>query len=213
MFAGAWLCARSGYLRENEAKLRGRNAGFEIQQVAMRQVAFTRQAYSISLGITVGSGILASLLNVALAYGDPITSLVEARGGSPSMAPFAVWPIALLGGSIANIAYAVYLISRNRSWGLFRGSISEGAFPVLSALLWMGGIALYSSGTTYLGTLGVSIGYAVFMITMVLSGQLAGILTGEWRLMPPTTYRAFVAGIVLLLIAVLMIGGSRYFVQ
>ena len=177
----------------------------------MRQVSYTKRVYFISLGIAVGSGVLASLLNVALAYGGAITSSVVADGGSPSMAPFAVWPIALLGGSIANIAYAVYLLSRNRSWVLFKDSFTELFFPVLSALLWMGGIALYSSGTTYLGMLGVSIGYAVFMITMVLSGQLAGILTGEWKLMTPPTYRAFIGGIGLLLVAVLMMGVSRYF--
>ena len=211
MILGAWHCARSGFLREEEAKKRGRGAGFETEQAAMRQVSYTKRVYFISLGIAAGSGVLASLLNVALAYGGAITSLAVARGGNPSMAPFAVWPIALLGGSIVNIAYAVYLLCRNRSWVLFKGSFTEIVFPILSAVLWMGGIALYSSGTTYLGVLGVSIGYAVFMITMVLSGQLAGILTGEWRLMTPPTYRAFIAGIGLLLIAVLMMGGSRYF--
>ncbi len=210
---GACLCGWSGYLREEEAKQKGKGAGFEIEQVAMRQTAFTAKAYFLSLGIAAGSGVLASLLNVALAYGGAITSLAVLHGGTPSMAPFAVWPIALLGGSIVNIAYAAYAISRDRSWGDFKGGYIETVFPLFAALMWMGGIAVYSSGTTYLGIFGVSIGYAVFMIIMVVSGQFAGVATGEWSFMRASTYRSFLSGIAVLLLAVLMMGGSRYFAQ
>ncbi len=213
MLVGACLCGWSGYLREEEAKQKDKGAGFEKEQVAMRQTAFTREAYFLSLGIAAGSGVLASLLNVALAYGGAITSLAVLYGATPSMAPFAVWPIALLGGSIVNIAYAVYFISRDHSWQNFKGGYVEITFPFLAALMWMGGIAVYSSGTTYLGILGVSIGYAVFMIIMVLSGQIAAVVTGEWSLMQASTYRPFVSGIVVLLVAVLMMGGSHYFAQ
>ena len=155
--------------------------------------------------------ILASLLNLALAFGGHIEEMVVARGGSASMAPFAVWPLALLGASIVNIGHPVILITRNRGWGLFNASIAELSCPVLAGLLWMGGIAIYSSGTTYLGVLGVSIGFAVYMITATLVGQLAGVVTGEWKAMPSSTYRAFIVGIVLLVIAVLMVASSRYF--
>jgi hypothetical protein len=83
--------------------------------------------------------------------------------------------------------------------------------PVIAAGLWMAGIAIYSSGTTFLGSLGVSIGFAVFMITVIVSGQAAGVFTGEWSQMKPKTYRPFLAGIGLLVAAVLAIGFSRYF--
>lgn len=211
MLLGAVLCGWSGYLREEEAKRAGRGAGFEKEQTAMRQVGLSKSAYLTALAISAGSGVLASLLNVALAYGGTITDAVVQRGGSPAMAPFAVWPIALLGGSLVNIGYAIRIISKDQSWGAFRQNHIEVLFPLAAALLWMGGIAIYSSGTTYLGVLGVSIGYAVYMIVMVLSGQLAGVFTGEWRRMQASTYRAFISGIAVLILAVLMMGGSRYF--
>ena len=98
------------------------------------------------------------------------------------------------------------------TWGNFRmGFLPELLYPMLSACLWMAGIALYSSGTTYLGSLGVSIGFAVFMITMIVSGQFTGLITGEWRLMQPRTYVSFAAGVGLLILAVLTIGLSKYF--
>jgi hypothetical protein len=136
---------------------------------------------------------------------------VRTAGGAASWAPFAVWPIVLLGGSIVNIAYSVYLLSKNHTWGNFKHGITEGFNPVLAGCLWMGGIALYSSGTTYLGILGVSVGFALFTITMILCGQLAAIFTGEWHRMQASIYRSFAAGIACLSIAVLAIAASNYF--
>lgn len=165
----------------------------------------------LHLGIAVGAGVLASLLNIALAYGGGITKAVEAQSAQASWAPFAVWPIALLGGSVVNIGYCLFLLTKNKTWGNFRGfSLREFVNPVCAAFLWMAGIAIYSSGTTYLGALGVSIGFAVYMITMILNSQLAAVISGEWHLMKPRTYRLFAMGIGLLVVAVITIGASNY---
>jgi len=212
MVFGAGFCGWSGYLREMEAKQKGIGAGFAQQEAAMRQSSVSSSVYLLTIGIAVGAGVLSSLLNIALAYGGGIMKLAQSEGGQISWTPFAVWPIALLGGAIANVGYAAYLLSKNKSWGNFtRHGFREILNPILSAGLWMAGVALYSSGTTFLGSLGISIGFAVFMITMIVSGQAAGLLTGEWHQMRPRTYRPFVAGIGLLVMAVLVIGFSRYF--
>ena len=60
----------------------------------------------------VGSGILASLLNIALGIWHRNHEAVEAQGGQSSWALFAVWPIALLGGSVVNLAYSIYLLTK-----------------------------------------------------------------------------------------------------
>jgi L-rhamnose-H+ transport protein len=212
MLAGAAFCGWSGYLREVEASGRGAGAGFGEEQAAMRQASYSARAYALTIGIAVGSGVLSSLLNIALAYSSHIMKLAEQQGAQPSWTPFAVWPIALLGGSLVNLAYAVYLLTKNKTWRNFHaGFFPELVYPALSACLWMAGIALYSSGTTYLGILGVSIGFAVFMITMIVGGQFTGLITGEWRLMKPRTYISFGAGVGLLILAVLAIGLSKYF--
>jgi uncharacterized membrane-anchored protein len=74
----------------------------------------------------------------------------------------------------------------------------------------MGGIALYSSGTTFLGVLGVSIGFGLYMIMIILSGQLAAVFTGEWYFTRRVTSRAFGAGIALLFLAFIAIGAANY---
>ncbi len=211
MLAGGAFCGWSGYLREVEARGRDKSAGFGQEQTAMRQASYAKSAYLLTLGLAVGSGILGSLLNIALAYGGDILKAAQGQGARISWAPFAVWPIALLGGSVANIVYSIYLLQKNRTWGWFKNlSAREILIPFLAACLWMAGIALYSSGTTFLGSLGISIGYAAFMITMIISGQFAGLMTGEWHSMSPRTYRSFSLGVGLLVAAVLAIGTSKY---
>ena len=74
----------------------------------------------------------------------------------------------------------------------------------------MGGIALYSSGTTYLGVLGVSIGFALFMSLIVLCGQFVAIITSEWAGVESAIYRPFISGIALLFFAIGAIGAANY---
>ena len=155
MLLGVGCCGWSGYLRESESRRRGAGAGFAEKEVAMRQSSYSGSAYLMVIGIAVASGVLASLTNIALAYSGTITRSVELEGGRSYWAPFAVWPIVFLGGSIANIGYAVYLMTKNKTWSRLVSSPSEPFNPFLAACLWMGGIALYSSGTTFLGSLGV----------------------------------------------------------
>jgi L-rhamnose-H+ transport protein len=211
MLGGAAFCGRSGYLREAEARRRHLGSGFGKEQAAMRQESMGSTAYLFTLGIAFGSGVLASLLNIALAYGGGIMKMAEARGAQPSWAPFAVWPIALLGGSVVNLGYSIFLLNKNKTWGNFRGfAPREVLNPIFAGFLWMAGIAIYSSGTTFLGSLGVSIGFAVYMIMVIVNSQLAAIISGEWHLMKPRTYTLFALGIGLLVVAVLTMGASKY---
>ena len=208
---GVTLCGWGGYRREELAKSQGRGAGFSVTETAMAQTASTRAEYLTNLAIAFGAGILSALLNIALAYSSGIMDKVRSHGGQTSWAPFAVWPIALLGGSLVNISYSAYLLFKNESWVYFSKKFSEIVNPVLAACMWMGAIALYSSATTYLGTLGISIGFALFTITMILCGQLAAVVTGEWQFMQRSIYRSFFMGIGLLMLAVLAIGAANYY--
>ena len=49
------------------------------------------------------------------------------------------------------------------------------------ALLHDGAIACFGVGCPKLGTLGISVGYAIFMSLAIFTGTLNGFLTGEWR--------------------------------
>jgi L-rhamnose-H+ transport protein len=209
--SGVTLCGWSGCRREKQARSQGRGAGFSSNESAMSQTGSTPKQYIFYLGIAIGSGALSSLLNIALAYSSGIMNKVIAEGGLPSWAPFAVWPIALLGGSVVSIVYCVYLLSKNKTWGCFNQKYGEVIYPTLTALMWMGGIALYSSATTLMGTLGISIGFAIFTVTMIICNQLVAVFTGEWNLMQRNIYRLFYIGITCLVFAVVAVGAANYY--
>jgi L-rhamnose-H+ transport protein len=177
--------------------------------MATGQLKSAGSGYRGILALTIISGFLAALLNIALAFGGDIVKKAEEAGAAPAWAPFAVWPVALAGGFLVNAAYSLYLMSRNQTWSSFGGGPRELANPLLAGAMWMGAIALYSSATTLLGVLGVSVGWALFQVLMILTGNVAGMLTGEWRNVAPSISRANLAGVVILLAALVLIGAAN----
>lgn len=167
-------------------------------------------AYLAVMLLAVISGFLAALLNIALAFGGDIIHRARVEGAPASWAVFSVWPLALLGGLLVNLAYSIYLLSRNNTWGRFGAKPAEAGNPILGGSLWMIAIAIYSSGTVFLGILGVSVGWALFQITLILSGNLAGMLMGEWSTSGRRIFNANLIGVAVLFIATVMMGAANY---
>jgi len=194
MAAGLGLCGWAGREREKETG----------------QLQSSGSGYVGILVLAVVSGFMASLLNIALAFGGDIVEKARQAGAAPVWAPFAVWPIALAGGFLTNVAYCVYLLSRNHTWGNFGGGPREALNPILGGALWMGAIAIYSSGATFLGVLGFSVGWALFQIAMILTGNVAGLAAGEWRQIEARISKTNLLGVAILFLAIIMIGAANY---
>jgi L-rhamnose-H+ transport protein len=197
MLLGVGLCGWAGFQRE---KMQPLPAG------AVR----SGRTYLLVMVLCVVSGFLAALLNIALAFGGEIVRLARAQGAPASWAVFAVWPIALLGGLVVNLGYSSYLMTRNKTWGNLAAKPLEMGPAILGGSIWMIAIAVYSSGTVYLGILGVSVGWALFNITLILSGNLAGLLTGEWKSVARRIFNGNVAGVAVLLVATVMMAAANY---
>ncbi len=196
MLIGVTLCGWAGFRREKT----------QSSTIAARP----KGAYLLVMVIAVVSGLLAALLNIALAFGGDIVQLARLQGAPTAWAVFSVWPLALMGGLLINLAYSIYLLTKNRTWNNFVLKPGEVVYPLLGGSLWMIAIATYSSGTVFLGILGVSIGWALFQITMILAGNLAGIWTGEWRTSSRSIVNANVAGVAVLFVATVMMAAANY---
>lgn len=197
MLLGVALCGWAGFKREKA-------------QPSSAAAGQAKGAYLFVMLIAVVSGLLAALLNIALAFGGEIVGLARDQGAAPAWAVFSVWPLALLGGLVVNLAYSMILMSRNHTWGTFAAKPSDIGFPILGGSLWMIAIAIYSSGTVFLGVLGVSIGWALFQITLILSGNLAGMWTGEWKSSSKKIFNANLAGVAVLFLATVMMAVANY---
>jgi L-rhamnose-H+ transport protein len=190
MVLGIAVSARAGKMREGSVNQSGSYAG--------------------ALAIAVLCGLMAPMLNFAFAFGQGIAREAVRQGASAQAAGYAVWPIALLGGLIPNAAYACWLLSRNRTWKHFRSAWRPDVwFGCLMGVLWMGAFAVYGVSSVYLGILGTSVGWALFQIFMIITANLSGVLTGEWKSAPAAAKRGLWTGLALLAAATAMIAAGN----
>jgi L-rhamnose-H+ transport protein len=202
-----------------------------------------KPSFAVGLLICLVSGVLSPMLNLALAFGSDIADRAQTVGGaSETMASNAVWAIAVLSGSIANIGYCSYLLSSKGSWWKFcarpnmdpehedeeadkandgrgccnmckcletrPGSPLVWIWPAAMGLAWFGGTALYGIGASLMGDLGKVLGWPVFITVMVLTGNVCGILAGEWEGAPRAAIMWLVAGLVTLVASAAVVGAG-----
>ncbi|MDE3167089.1 MAG: hypothetical protein KGN36_14885 [Acidobacteriota bacterium] len=191
MLAGIAVSAGAGRLREGAA------------------AAPQSRAYPAALALAILCGVMAPMLNFSFAFGQPIADAAVRLGTSREAAGYAVWPVALAGGLVPNLGYALWLLRRNRTWSAFR-EWSPGLWcGCLMAVLWMGAVAIYGVSSVYLGELGTSAGWALFQIFMIITANLSGVLTGEWRGAPPAALRKLWGGLALLALATAVIAAGN----
>ena len=192
MMAGIVVSARAGSQREQGQKSEA-GAG-----------------YIMALALAVLCGLLAPMINYSFAFGQDIAAHAVQLGVSPVRAAYTVWPVALAGGLIPNLAYCIYLLFRNRTWNLFRGPVlHDASLGALMGIFWMGAMAVYGVASVYLGVLGTSVGWGLFQIFMIMTANLGGLLTGEWTTAPKSARRTLYAGLALLTVATAMLAAGN----
>ncbi len=72
--------------------------------------------------------------------------------------------------------------------------------------LWYGSVILYSISTVKLGDLGTSIGWPLFMASIVIVSAIIGAVTGEWSHTGKQPARIMIAGVVCLVFAIALLG-------
>jgi L-rhamnose-H+ transport protein len=140
---------------------------------------------SKGIAVAVLSGVLCACYALAIGFGGD-------ANGQASAAPFAnpQWrasftatALTLWGGSFSACGYCAYKLTTNRTWHTLTGPgiLRVYGIALVMALLHDGAIACFGFGSPMLGTLGVSVGYAIFMSLAIFTGTINGFLTGEWR--------------------------------
>ena len=115
-------------------------------------------------------------------------------------AVFSVYAVALLGGAVVNIAYPVYLMTKNRSWGVLFNKW-EATFAIVGGVQFCLAVALAGKGMVLLGVLGASVGAGIQQAMQMVGGQGLGFLTGEWRGVQGTPRRQMYGAIAVLMVA------------
>jgi L-rhamnose-H+ transport protein len=190
--AGLTVYGKAGSQRE-------RDAGADT---AARRVADFR----VGLWICIIAGMLGGMLNLGFAFSGKIAAQAVAFGLTPIRATYVIWPFVLTAGFIPNLLYTVFLLRRNHTVAAFARSPFRGGLLSLGmAVFWLSGVQLYGVGAAVIGRFGTSIGFAVFMITLILWSSSLGIITGEWRGARPATFRRMQLGLGILVLALFVL--------
>jgi len=190
-------------------------AGIIVSAKAGRQREKTGDApraggYGLALTMAVLCGLMAPMVNYSFAFGQDIAEAAVRSGVSQTRAGYAVWPVGLLGGLIPNLVYSIHLLFRNKTWGTFRGSwFHDGGMAGMMGVFWMGAMAIYGVAAVYLGPLGTSVGWGLFQIFNIMSANVSGVLTGEWRGAPAGALRTLYTGMALLAVATLILAAGN----
>ncbi|MGA9353538.1 MAG: L-rhamnose/proton symporter RhaT [Terriglobales bacterium] len=176
-----------------------------------RDEALRRESATVHKGGFLGgfllafvSGILGSMLNLGLAFGGSIQRAAQQHGASLAMMSNAVWLPCLYAGLLPGVIYCYILMRKKGSVGKLRlpGTWYYWLAAASMGLLWFGSIILYSISTLKLGELGASIGWPLFLASIVVASTFFGILTGEWARTGTRPIRMMIAGVGFLVVAI-----------
>lgn len=178
----------------------------EVGQPQTREAA--RKNVTIGLVLCVASGVLASFGNLGFAFGAELSRRASELGAGPTGSSSAVWSVLCFPVFLWNFLYCVHLLNRNKTAKLFRepGSGTYWTLAALMGVIWLAGMAAYGSGALVLGNLGTSVGWVIFISAIILFGNLLGLMTGEWKGSSWKATTTMLAGVAILVLAVVIAG-------
>lgn len=167
-----------------------------------------RSSFAVGLAICVASGLLSSCGNLAFTFGAEYARRAIEQGAAESMASNSLLAPLTVPIFICNAGYCVWLMKTNRTGRLLlsKGTRHYWGLAALMGFMWFGGFAVYAPSTRRLGSLGTSVGWAVMMCTMVITANILGFITGEWKGASRKAYSLAVAGVLLLILAICVVG-------
>ncbi len=193
VLGGIALCSWAGKLRD-------------VQQSPGRQEG--KSSFAVGLVVCIASGLLSSSGNLGFAFGGEVIQRAIEQGAAESMAGNSLWALITLPLFLVNAIYCYWLLKKRRTGGRFFQP-GTGLYWVLAAsmgLLWIAGFVCYAPGVRLLGPLGASVGWAIMLSAMVITANLEGFFTGEWKGASRKASSFLLSGVVTLLVAIGVVG-------
>ncbi|MBF0246076.1 MAG: hypothetical protein HQL31_12545 [Planctomycetes bacterium] len=184
-------------------------AGFG-REAALGEGSVPKGGFRSGLLMISVAGILQVGLSFAFVYSQgPICAALMARGASSFSAGLGVWALTLPGGALINLAYPAWLLTRRRSWGVFKSAPQEMLLSAMMGCMFFLFIMSMGTGMLWLGGLGASVGFGVYQAAQISASQAVGFLRGEWHGVPGPSHRQMKRAVALLLLAVVVIATGR----
>jgi L-rhamnose-H+ transport protein len=148
-----------------------------------RESAALKMSFKAGLVIVVLAGIGSPLINFGLAFGDALKAVAGSQGVSPGMQANVIWAPLNSAAFIPYIIYCIYLWKKNNTRGLYGapGTGRNWVFGAVMGGLWFGSTVIYGDITARLGSMGPILGWPLFMSAIIITSNVWGLATGEWK--------------------------------
>jgi len=194
--AGVVVCGRAGFLRES-----------------LTSATTQRRGFGAALLVCVAAGILSACANLGFSLGSyKVGEAAQSLGVSPVFSTLASWMPVFWGAAVSLLLWFGGLQIKRGTWRKNFGPDAghDWLMGVLMGVIWFVATIPYGMGAYYLGRLGTSVGWALYMAFTLLVANILGFMTREWTGAPPRARRTLYAGLTVLIMAiiVLAIGNS-----
>lgn len=198
MIAGVIICAYAGKLRE-----RLKSPGMQLETPNPR--------FGRGIILCFIAGLLAPLLNVALASGDGIIRLALEAGAKPHFAANSVWGLTVFMGGLPSVGFCLAKLKKNRTWNQYAGETAGRNLLLCFSMgfLFITATTAYGAGAGALGPLGPVLGWPVYMSAVILGNNFWGWYTGEWKGAHPSAVRTMFLGIGFQIFGMGMAGAAK----
>lgn len=184
-------------------------AGIQREKIAQEG---EKKSINLKMGLTIAivSGVLSALLNVGFVNAQPVAENAVEAGVIIRNSSLAAWVVVLLGAYIMNAGYAVFLLTKNKTWSSFTVQNSSKAYlwSIAAGLLWFAALGVYGQGATLMGKMGPVIGWPILLgVSLVVSNILA-YMNKEWK-GAKKPFALMLVGLLILIVATVILGYSN----
>ncbi len=195
---GILFCGSAGKTREISNQT-------ESSQTTLNKSNFTK-----GLILCFVSGLFSSMLNFSFEFGAPLSDLAITQLGSEANAFQAnsiIWAIALSGGFVAFLGYSFYLFAKNNTaYKFFDKNTLFNFFLAFSmGFIFYGSVLCYGWAAFALGEAGTTIGWVIFTAGAIITANIWGLLSSEWKGVPMRAINKMVLGTIMLIGAVVLV--------
>jgi L-rhamnose-H+ transport protein len=193
MLVGIVFCAVAGRHKEKAMQ----SSAQEQQEGATKKMSF-----KAGLFICILAGVGSPLINFGLAFGAPLISRAAQLGVSPRSQTNVIWAPLVTASLVPYLIYCTYLWKKNKSAHVFfhPGTAINWILGAMMGVLWFGSTVIYGASTAELAGLGPVLGWPLFMSSIIITSNVWGFVTGEWKTAGQKALTTMLAGILFLIL-------------
>lgn len=198
---GIILCGKAGAMKEKE--------------LGSTDASNTEFKLGMGLFVAIVSGVLSACFNYGLEAGKPMAIVANElwKTANPGEGEFlfqnnVTYVVVLWGGLTTNFIWCMILNIRNKTFSDYTNSktplLSNYIFSALAGTTWFLQFFFYGMGESRLGN-GPS-SWILHMAFIILIANVWGLILKEWKAVNKKTYATVIAGILVIILSVIIVG-------